>query len=60
MLTVNSRAPLVFLDDLGRRYDLHRGIAKQAGQPTYYTGKTPAVEVARPHARQATSVGRPP
>jgi hypothetical protein len=34
-----------------RRYDLHKGIAKQAGRKTYYSGETPTVEVPRPHAR---------
>jgi len=36
-----------------RRYDLHQGIAKQAGQTTYYTGETPTVDVPRPAARGA-------
>jgi len=34
-----------------RRYDLHKGIARQAGRSTYYTGETPTVEVSRPQAR---------
>ena len=36
-----------------RRYDLHKGIAAQAGRSTYYTGETPTVEVPRPAARGA-------
>ncbi len=39
-----------------RRYDLHKGIAVQAGQTTYYTGETPTVEVPRPTARGAIHV----